>query len=578
MGVWNMSSDSIPPMKPGGIIHSYLGYDPKRFPPPRTSAEDGVLDAAMDHLMHYGSYRPLTDQELADAIEIDPSQIAGLGPSIESLIALLEDRRRRILETYDPMPAFEQADTAYGDATEQIQPQTEMMQHVLQRAVDAESIPILEQVWYQVGGEKSELSGPLMRLIAALGSKLEIEQLVTSYSFTGRTPLSIDEAIDIKEMLEQIDELLAQLREALKNAKVGIIDLDKLREFVDEADVDQLRGMQSQIQEMLQERAEEAGLEMGPEGYQLGPGALRTIQGKLLDEIFSKLQASRTGRHEGPIAGEGAVEMARSRPYEFGDSVAHLDVAQTITNAAIRSGAEGRSFGVGSKDIEIHITRNTPKAATAVVMDMSGSMRSCGQYVVCKKMALALDGLIRREYPGDYLSLIEMYSFAKLRHVSELPEMMPKPVTIRDPFVRLRVDMSNPDVSEMMVHPHFTNIQASLSLARKMLASQDTPNRQIMLITDGLPTAHYEGEQLYLLYPPDPLTEEATMREAHRCAKDGITINMFVVPSWSQDSEDIAFAHRIAEATRGRVIFTAGHDLDRFVLWDYLQQKRRIIS
>ena len=130
----------------------------------------------------------------------------------------------------------------------------------------------------------------------------------------------------------------------------------------------------------------------------------------------------------------------------------------------------------------------------------------------------------------------------------------------------------------MLVHPHFTNIQSSLSMARTLLAGQDTPNRQIMLITDGLPTAHFEGEELFLLYPPDPLTEEATMREAHRCAREGITINIFLVPSWSQNSEDIAFVHRVAETTRGRVFFTAGEDLDRFVLWDYLQQKRKIIG
>ena len=170
------------------------------------------------------------------------------------------------------------------------------------------------------------------------------------------------------------------------------------------------------------------------------------------------------------------------------------------------------------------------------------------------------------------------YFFLSFFTVSELPELMPKPVTIHDPWVRLRVDMSDPNVSEMMVHPHFTNIQASLAMARRLLAGQDTPNRQIMLITDGLPTAHFEGEELFLLYPPDPLTEEATMREAHRCAREGITINIFLVPSWSQNSDDIAFAHRVAEATRGRVFFTSGDDLDRFVLWDYLQQKRRLIG
>jgi uncharacterized protein with von Willebrand factor type A (vWA) domain len=83
---------------------------------------------------------------------------------------------------------------------------------------------------------------------------------------------------------------------------------------------------------------------------------------------------------------------------------------------------------------------------------------------------------------------------------------------------------------------------------------------------------------LYLLYPPDPRTEEATMREAMLAAREGITINVFLLPSWWQSSEDVQFAHKMAEATGGRVFFTAGKDLDRFVLWDYVKQRRRIIS
>ena len=532
----------------------------------------------MDHLMHYGSYRSLTDEELANAIEIDPSQISGLGPSLDAMIALLEEQKRRILETYDPAPSLLESHEAQRQAIASLKPPTELMAQVFERAVERDSIPELERLWYRVGGESSPLGPPLMRVIATLAIRLEIEQLLSAYVFSGSEVVTPTEAVELKETLEKIDELLEQLKEARKNAKVALIDMDALREFVEDADIEDLEGMRQQIQDMIRTQAEEAGLEQGPDGYRLGPRALRTIQGKLLDEIFSELDASRSGRHEGPIAGEGVVELERSRPYEFGDSAAHLNISQTLTNAAIRSGSERSDFRISMDDIDIHQTRNNPKAATAVIMDMSGSMRSGGQYVTCKKMALALDGLIRREYPGDHLSLIEMSTFAHRRHVSELPEMMPKPVTIHDPVVRLRVDMSDPSVSEMMVHPHFTNIQASMAMARTLLAGQDTPNRQIMLITDGLPTAHYEGEQLYLLYPPDPLTEQATMREAHRCAKEGIVINTFLVPSWSQDSEDIAFAHRLAEATRGRVFFTAGHDLDRFVLWDYLQQKRRIIG
>src|SRR5438132_3059034 len=145
---------------------------------------------------------------------------------------------------------------------------------------------------------------------------------------------------------------------------------------------------------------------------------------------------------------------------------------------------------------------------------MSGSMRYEGQYINVKRMGLALDGLIRSEYPGDFLQFIEMYTFAKPRHVSEVAALMPKPVTLYDPVVRLFADMSDPRISEMQIPPHFTNIQHGLQLARKFLAMQDTPNRQVMLITDGLPTAHFEGSVLHLRYPPDRRTEEATMREA----------------------------------------------------------------
>jgi uncharacterized protein with von Willebrand factor type A (vWA) domain len=211
-------------------------------------------------------------------------------------------------------------------------------------------------------------------------------------------------------------------------------------------------------------------------------------------------------------------------------------------------------------------------------MDMSGSMRYDGQYVNVKRMGLALDGLIRSEFPGDYLQFLEMYTFVKPRSAGEIVSLMPKPVTIHEPWVKLQADMSDERISEMMVPPHFTNIQHGLRLARQFLASRDTPNRQIVLITDGLPTAHFDGEMLYLLYPADPRTEKATLREGAICKREGITINIFLVPSWSQSEEDIRFAYRLAESTRGRVFFTAGRDLDRYVVWDYVARRREIVA
>ncbi|MBY0309026.1 MAG: hypothetical protein K2Q09_09820, partial [Phycisphaerales bacterium] len=284
----------------------------------------------------------------------------------------------------------------------------------------------------------------------------------------------------------------------------------------------------------------------------------------------------------------GPTELPRTRPYEFGDSAANMDATQSFINAMVREGgrvgnpphavARGPRIRLRTEDIEVYKTRNNPRAATTVVMDMSGSMRHGGQYINVKRMALALDGLIRREYPGDYLRFIEMYSFARLRDGAEIAAMLPRPVSMHSPVVRLKADMSNPDIPESRIPQHFTNIQRSLQLSRTLLGAQDTLNRQVILITDGLPTAHFEGPELFLLYPPDPRTEEATMREAALCAREGITINIFLLPSWSQTSEDVRFAQRMAMATRGRVFFTGGTDLDRFVLWDYVAMRRKIIA
>src|SRR5207244_712318 len=210
-------------------------------------------------------------------------------------------------------------------------------------------------------------------------------------------------------------------------------------------------------------------------------------------------------------------------------------------NAMLRSGP-GLPVRMKPDDIEIHRTRNNPKCATAVLLDMSGSMRYDGQYINVKRMGLALDGLIRSEYPGDFLQFVEMYTFAKPRHVSEVAGLMPKPVTIYNPVVRLKADLGNPDVSELAIPPHFTNIQHALQTARRFLSNQDTPNRQVALITDGLPTAHFEGNTLYMLYPPDPRTEEATLREAMLCAREGLTINIFLLNNWNQSPEDGRFA------------------------------------
>ena len=564
--------------RPGGVIHAYQKYDPTQFPPPTQPPPD-LVSPAFEQALMYGEYRELTEEELARAVRLDPSQIAGLGPSLDTLRAMLEERKRKILETYEARSVQKKARKAFRNAASNLQV-PKKFEPAFKQAIAREQPYLIEHLWYRAEDDGGPLARGLLQVGQRMSDKHNIEELASKYTFTGNESMSVVKALEIKEELEKIDELLKQLEEASETAQIGIIDMDLLSEFAEPGDMEQLDEMRQQVENLLREHAERQGLERSPDsegGFRLTPKAYKIFQGRLLEKIFSELQPSKSGRHEGDVIGEGAVELQQTKPYEFGDSIANIDITQTVINALLRQGDE-RPLRLRSDDIEVHKTRNHPKCATCVVMDMSGSMRYDGQYVNVKRMALALQGLIQSEYPGDFLRFIEMYTFAKLRAPGEIIDLMPKPVTIHDPFVQLWADMSDPDMSEHEIHPHFTNIQHSLQLARQNLNHCDTPNRQIVLITDGLPTAHFEEEKLYMLYPPDPRTEQATMREGMLCKKHGITINIFLIPSWSQSEEDIRFAHRLAQTTQGRVFFTSGRDLDRFVLWDYVQNRRDIIA
>ncbi len=562
---------------PGGIVHTYQRYDPVHFPSPTAPPPD-MVSPLMNHMLAFGDTSEFSEEELANAIHIDASQIAGLGPSIDALKQMLLERKRKILETYETKAVQKLAASAYRDAAKDVGPPGKLRKD-FERAVKDEQLADLETLYFRAGDDSSPFARALVPLVERLGDKYQVDELAAKYDFTGRERMSVPTALEVKEELEAIDKLLKELEEAKKSpAQLAIIDMEELQKFAEPGDIEALKALQQQVEDYIKEQAEKQGLEGDGAGkYRLTPKALRLFQSKVLTQIFSDMQASRTGRHPDAVTGEGAVESPRTKEYEFGDSVSQMDIPGSMVNALLRSGP-GLPVRMTPDDILIHRTRVNPKAATCVLLDMSGSMRYDGQYVNVKRMGIALDGLIRREYPGDFLQFIEMYTFAKPRHLSEIAGLMPKPVTIFNPVVRLKADMSNPAVSEFAVPHHFTNIQHALQTARRFLTNQDTPNRQVVLITDGLPTAHFEGSTVFMLYPPDPRTEDATMREALLCARDGITINIFLLSNWNQSQEDVQFAYKMARATKGRVVFTAGKDLDRYVIWDYIKRRKQIIS
>lgn len=303
---------------------------------------------------------------------------------------MLEERKRKILEKYETKGVVKEAAGAYRNYGEGMKPPKNLKNRFAE-SFKHEQIRELERLWYQTGDDRSRFARELVQLVDLLGDKYQIDELAGKYEFKGRTPMNVPQALAVKEELETIDRLLKQLEEASKTAQIGIIDLDELAEFTEPGEVEKLNQMQKQIEDLMKQMAEQQGLERGPEGFHLTPQAYRLFQGRLLERIFANLESSRSGRHQGPIVGEGAVEMQRTKQYEFGDSIANMDMPTSLINAMIRSGP-GLPVRMKQEDIEIHRTRNSPKCATVVLMDMSGSMRYGGIYVQVKRMALCSTG------------------------------------------------------------------------------------------------------------------------------------------------------------------------------------------
>ena len=281
----------------GGVVHTYQKYDPGKFPSPNTPPPD-LVSPAFEHALMYGQYRELTEEELSRAIELDPSQIANLGPSIDFLRGLLEDRKRKILEKYETPSVVKKADKAYHKSTQRAEP-PKQLRGIFKRATEEQQIYLLERIYYQVGDDTDRFAGQLVQVIEHLGNKYQIDELDAKYEFTGNEGMTIPQALAIKEELENIDDLLKQLDEAAKTAQIGVIDMEKLGQFASTEDMASLEEMRSQIENLVRELAERQGLDRDKQtgGFRLTPQAYKLFQGKLLERIFSHLQPGRSGRH-----------------------------------------------------------------------------------------------------------------------------------------------------------------------------------------------------------------------------------------------------------------------------------------
>lgn len=324
------------------------------------------------------------------------------------------------------------------------------------------------------------------------------------------------------------------------------------------------------IKEGYLEKDEEGNLRIGPRG-------VRRIEAKALDDLFNITRKDGMGKHPTDFKGAGQVRHDDSKPYVYGDPVANLNLHETLKNAWIREAAEKASepfsmsdphINVHEEDFVVYETEFQTSCATVVLLDMSGSMDRYGKFYHAKKVALALQGLIRGRYPEDSIKFIGIYTYASPLTERTLLHAAPKPVSIFDSRVFLRVPLDNPPD---FVPEHFTNIQAGLRFARNHLQKQAAANKQIICITDGEPTAHLEQRELVLVYPPSERTARHTLQEVQACTQAGIQISTFALIEDYFYTGLVNFVDQMARASRGLAIYCHAGDLGRCVLEGFVR-------
>jgi uncharacterized protein with von Willebrand factor type A (vWA) domain len=293
---------------------------------------------------------------------------------------------------------------------------------------------------------------------------------------------------------------------------------------------------------------EDAGLIENREGrLELTPRGIRKIGQNSLTDLFSKILRDSAGRHAEDRIGIGHERTYTTKPYEFGDPF-NLDIQRTIRNA-LQRGGRGTPVRLAPEDFEVEETETTTRASTVLMLDVSLSMPMRDNFLAAKKVAMALHALISSQFPRDFLGIVTFSKVARELRPEHLPEVS-------------------------WDFDYGTNMQHGFLLSRRMLARQ-SGTKQIIMITDGEPTAHFEpgDDEPYFCYPPVQETVDATLREVNRCTRDGITINTFMLDATGYLTR---FIEQLTQLNRGRAFFTTPETLGDYVLVDFLQHRRAL--
>ena len=438
------------------------------------------------------------------------------GPDVKNLDDLIEHMSRQMAAMNQLMESF---------SLEQREELQSMMQAVMQ---------------------DEGLRQEMQRLAENLGQTFQPGEGRRGMQFSGDESLSLSEAVRMMDRLNDYDDLETQLKEVRDWNDFANLDTDKIQDLLGEETREQMEQL-SRMAKMLEDAGYIQKTRRG--GFELTPQGARKIGEKALTDIFHELKKDQIGQHENNHMGGPGERTDTTKPYEFGDAFL-LDLPKTVMNAVQRNGA-GKPVKIGADDFEVYRTEYITRSSTVLMIDMSRSMFLNEYFDPAKRIALALDSLIRSKYPRDTLRIVGFSQIAQELRSIDLPSL---------------------NWNEYQVG---TNMQHGFQMAREMLAKERATNKQIIIITDGEPTAHIENGMPFFSWPPTPETWNATLREVMRCTRDGIKINTFML---ERSAYLMKFVNDLSRINGGRVFYASPDHLGEYVLVDYVSNKRKMIS
>jgi len=364
-----------------------------------------------------------------------------------------------------------------------------------------------------------------------------------SYDFSGFDPLGFADASEMLNELGQLDQLENFLRQSSSPQALAEVDLEQVRNLLGPESAESLERVAN-----LAKMMESQGLIQQAGGrLELTPKGLRRLGQQALGDLFAKLKPNQLGKHDIDTDGVGHERSYSTKPYEYGDQF-NLHIERTVRNAIHRTGG-GTPVRLSVDDFEVEQTERQVRSSTVLMLDLSLSMQIRDNFLPAKKVAMALHALISGQYPQDYLGLVTFSEVAKELKASDLPEVS-------------------------WDYVYGTNMHHGFRLSRQMLSRQ-TGTKQILMITDGEPTAHLEPDGTPIFsYPPSDRTVNLTMAEVMRCTKAGITINTFML---DPDSGLRGFIEQLTALNKGRAFFTNPKNLGDYVLVDFIDHKKKLV-